>query len=213
MFPFARRAFGCMIAACMAVAGAQEAQPAPDTAASEGDVITFKSGRQLKGMQVLRETARTVVVQVLDDLEPMVLSKKFVEHIDYDDITPRRRGQVDDGADEPDVIVAVRLSGEMHRNLSTPLPAAALRSRGEDYLLVLRRLSRVTTVTMEISESARAVPADRRVWKYQVAEGTNLESLLREHFLVSFPDLRVLYNYDKLVITTSDAGSPAEPVE
>ncbi len=172
--------------------------------AALGDVITFTSGKQLKGMQVLRETSRLVVIQIIPGSEPLILSKRFVERIDYDDILPEKVGvaEVPPPAPAPNVIVADRLSGELHKNLNRPLPTALLRTERDDLVRILEKLGRATGVRIDISSEVRALPGDRRRWRYSVKKETSLESLLRENLLVRFKQLRVLYRFDHIVVTT-----------
>jgi len=197
------------------IAKMEEGQEREQTANSEtsGDVITFTSGKQLRGMQVLRETARTVSVQVLAGTDPLVLSKRFIARIDYDQATPapENTSATTSKSTEPNVIVADRLSGELHKNLNRPLPGAFLKSDGEDFVRLLERLSRATKVRIDIGDEVRALAPGARQWRYNVNNKTSLESLLRESLLVRFDRLTILYRFDHIVVTMTQPEDPAKP--
>lgn len=177
-----------------------------------GDVITFSSGKVLRGMQVLRVSSRTVVVQVLAGMEPLVLTRRFIDHIEYDDIEPGADGEPEEGEGEgaPNVIVADRLAGDLHKNLNAPLPRDLLASDGEDLVRRLERLARATGVRIEIGAGIRGMPKERRRWHYEAPPRTSLESLLREHLLARFDGLAVLYRFDHIVVTTAGEVTSGE---
>jgi hypothetical protein len=60
-------------------------------------------------------------------------------------------------------------------------------------------------VELQVEEAAKQLPADQRIRSFEIKPGTSLFTFLQTDFLVAYPALKVLYKYDKIVLTGADA--------
>ena len=179
-----------------------------------GDVITLKSGRVLSGVQVLRETASRVEVQVLEGDAPLAILKKQIEKIERDDIEPGKSGRVkpaDDalvGESAEVIINASKIPSELNQKLTQPLADTVLQGvNGQDYVAVLEQISMETGVPIQIAEELSALPAEQRIWNGAPATGTTLFTLLLDDFRAAFPDTAIVYEEDGLHIRMRPNGA------
>lgn len=189
-----------------------DSKPAPPKPLT-GDIITFKSGKKLSSVQVLRETVLGVDVQVLKDLPPLRLSKDQIASIEYDAIDPNKpetAAPAGPGA-MTGVAPAEELSPEINRKITTPLAPEDLKLAEKPLLDTLAALAKKIEVPLEIAEPVKQVDPAKLIWKTNPPEGATLFSLLQEHMLKSFPELWVLYKFDKITLTTRSAAPPTTP--
>jgi hypothetical protein len=193
-----------------APAGEVDAGTAPEAPAVEkvltGDIITLKNGRVLSGVQVLRETANRVEVQVLEGDAPLAILKKQIENIERDDVEPgkpkrEKPAPVAEAENEDIIINASKIPSELNEKLMQPLPDLILTMLpGQDYVMVLADISAQTGVPIEIAPELAALPAEQRIWSSTPASGTTLFTLLLDDLRKSFPDIVVAYEESGLII-------------
>jgi hypothetical protein len=199
-------------------AAAESAAPAGELAESTGpaplpgDVITLKSGKKLTGVQVLRELPNVVEIEIQPGMEALKLPRKQVQSIQYDDIDPikqKRLQAMQPPPAAPDVIPGEELSQEFNQKLKAPLSDAVMTFQDIGVMKLMMQLSEQVGVELQVEESAKQLPADQRVRSFEIKPGTSLFTFLQTDFLAAYPALKVLYKYDKIVLTGADAPAPA----
>ena len=217
-------ALGCGLAAAQPApwraAEAQEEEEAagegsdegPEAAAEAktGDIITLKTGKELHGVQIIRENPRIIALQVVEGMAPMILQRKFVKSVQYDDIDPSRKKGPTEGP-KLSVIVGKKVSGELRKKLVQPLSEEPLVYEKAGFVKLVKELAAKVDVTVEIGEACKIIPVEERARNFNIKPGTPLFSFLQEDFVAAYPKLEVVYLYDKIVITTKeDAKARAE---
>lgn len=178
-----------------------------------GDIVTFKTGRVLSSVQVVRETLTDVEIRVMAGAAPLKIPRDQVEKIEYDNIDPNRPGQSALPASQgvPGVMTAQELSPELGRKLAVPLALEDLGLEGKPIIESLLSLSAKAGVSLEIAEPVRALKQDTLVWKNNPPAGTTFSSLLQDHIVRDYPELAVVYSFDQIVLTTKAAAQAAMP--
>lgn len=205
--------------------GAESPAEAPREAASvkppPGDVITLKSGKKLLGFQVVRQTTREVVVRVMEGVE-MTLPMRQVASVELDEIDPTAPGKEQEaGKPEHELIPGIKLAPALYEKLVRPVSQEAFTFANEDAIHSIVALSQQAEVPLEIAAALEQVPAEQRRWTVQIEPGATFFAILNHHLLGQFPDLAVIYRYDRLILTTkaeaekdtgeSDPTPPASP--
>ena len=194
--------------------------PPPPMVMPAGDTVTLKSGKVLKNVQVLKTTLTEVHVQTLlnssEDLPPLIVPRKFVESIEYDDYDPKTAALAKKQSQQnPGVMSGFAVSKDMGEKLHGKLPAPRLSFEDRDVLDVLRDLSKTVGVTIDVSDGVRAIPTQDRRWTFQAADDMTLFLLLQEKLPEKFPNLAVDYQFDRILVRTKEEGAPAakEPAD
>ncbi len=193
--------------------GAESAPAAEATQPIKGDVVVFKSGKKLSGVQILRLTPRTVDIEYLPGLPPLKVQRKLVDNIVYDDIDAkqlRRRGSVGASESAPEIIPGEELSPEFHRKLMASLSEEPIVFEATGFVKILNDLSARSGASLELTPEARQIPKEERNRDFTIKPGTSLYAFLREDFLKKYPALHVLYKFDKIVVTKKTAPEPQE---
>lgn len=190
----------------------------PATVKPEGDIVTLVTGKQLSGVQVLRETPVYIEIEVLEGLEPLRIPRKQIkEPIIYDDIDPiaRRRGRAHTPGESPEMILGEELSADFHRKLTAPLSIEPIEIEAQGFIMTLNRLGELAGVPIEVTEEARALPLDQRVRGFSIPAGTTLFSFFQSDFPKAFPALQLTYKFDKVIVSmkTSEEGNNTSTVE
>lgn len=191
--------------------GEKEASPAKEglPVKLEGDIITLQSGTILSSVQVVRETPLSVVVQIRDGVPPLELPRRQVVSIKYDDIDPNRQPQASSAAPQtsaPDLFKAEELSPAFHRKITAPLSEQPLSFQNVDCVQMLQDLSKQAGIDLEISDAATPLFPKEPACSFEIKPGTSLLSFLQDMFVKSCPDLKALYPFDKVVITSKAAA-------
>ena len=188
---------------------AGQAPPESSLPSIEGDIVTLVSGKQLSGVQVLRETPVYIEIEVLEGLEPLRIPRKQVQRIVYDDIDPiaRRRGQSYATETSPEVILGEELSAGFHRKLTAPLSDTPIEIADQGFVMTLNYLAELAGVTIEVTEEARRLPRDLRIRSFSIPAKTTLFSFLQSDFPKAFPALKVAYEFDKVIVSLREAAT------
>lgn len=176
-----------------------------------GDIITFKNGKVLSSVQVLRSTPKSLVVQVRPGLDPIEFPQRQIQSVQYDNIDPtKQREAADEPAHtSPDIIVGEEFSAEFHRKLTVPITTdQPLSFDKADCIDVLRQLSDRVGVTLEIAQPAADLPPAQRTCSIKVEPQTSFLTFLKDEFAPAYPHLKVIYRYDKLELTVNEAAPP-----
>jgi len=181
----------------------------------EGDIIELTTGKQLTGVQVIRKTPTVLEIEVLPELEPLRIPRGQVVDIQYDNIDPRKRQREADRQEEegakPDVLVGQKLSNELYERITAPVGDAPITRQNKDYVQVLRQLSQQAGIPLEIAPPVQQIPPRQRLWTVTVEPGVSFLAVLREKLLKDFPDLKLVYEYEKIILTTKAANQPTPP--
>lgn len=109
-----------------------------------------------------------------------------------------------------------RLQPELGRKLSADISEPPIQFEDEDLVQVLKRLGERAGVTIEIGEPVLQIPPEQRRCSVNVPADATLMTVLQQAVLTQFEMLEVVYQYDKVLITTKEAAqhfekSPAAP--
>jgi len=185
---------------------AEETKAKPVAVELKGDTVTLKSGAQLKGVQVISRTASEVEVEVGTGVR-LTIPRRQVQDIQYDDIEPRKPKQTPaEGQKEGDIFPGNKLKPEVSDKLTAPM-TEPLKYENTDLVKVLGELSQRLGVTIVIDDSVKALPEKERMWGFEIKPGMNPMGLLQDELLKKFPTLAVVYQYDKLLVTTKEKAA------
>ena len=185
--------------------GTEAAKPAAPAVEIKGDVVTLKSGAQLKGVQVLSQTASEVEVDVGAGVV-LAIPRRQVQDIQFDDIEPKRTKQPADASQKGDLFPGNKLKPEVSGKLTAPLQQP-IKYEKTDLVKVLGELSERCGVAIVVDEPVKSLPENERLWTLETRPGTNLMGVLQDDFLKKFPALAVVYQFDKLLVTTKEKAA------
>lgn len=180
-----------------------------------GDTVTLKTGKVLTNVQVLKTTLTEVHVQTVlnpsEDLPPLIVPRKYVESIAYDDYDPNTAAALaaQQSQNAPGVMSGFAVSQDMGEKLHGKLPPPPLNYVDEDVLTILNDLSERTGVAIDTSEGVRNLPRQQRRWTFQSAEDLTLFLLFQEKLPAKFPNLVVDYQFDRVLVRLKSEGAPA----
>jgi hypothetical protein len=180
-----------------------------DTASAfkiEGDKVSLKSGKQLRGVKVLRVTPSMVELEYAPGQPVMKLPRRLVTNIEYEN--PANAPAAAAGAEEAgsgDVMVAEEISAEFNKKLTAPLPGAPLDFKDQDALIVLKDLADRAQVVLAVAPEAQQVPEAQRKITLSVPKDATLSTLLREGFRTAVPALKFSLQFDKVLVSSTEA--------
>ncbi len=190
--------------------------PSEPAVALAGDVVILKSGKALRGAKVVSENPIYIEVEYLPGEPPLQLPRSQVERIEY---ASESRGDREVASDMPYIMPGEEVSVELHRMLTAPMSQdEALEFQEADYLVVLRELAFRFNIDIDISETLEAMPTEERLFSRTLLPGTTVMDFLRDHLLEIAPEIRVILQYDKLVLqkregvdATDEAAETMQP--
>lgn len=188
------------------VAPVAEAAPPPPPK-PVGDVIKLKGGAELKGVQVLRRTPHGYDVEVAEGVPPLRIPWRQVEKIifdAYDPLRERRAKQTMSGNPESSLIPGEKLSPDLVKKLSAAISDTPLEYNQRDLVEVLEELSTQLGIAIHVGQPVKDLPPDQRLWTVKLEPGASLMTLLRDHLQKTFAQLDVVYQFDKLLITSKE---------
>jgi len=213
----------CLAAA--SVGNAQEGEPpgreappplAKESARPAGDVVTLSTGKQLRGVQVIKSTPRVIVVQPAENVAPLELPRALVASIEFDDYTPGRDPKPDssnDGGDASTVILGEEISPELHNKLTKPLETEVRKVNEQDFVRILRQFGEQANVPLEFSKAVRGLPREARAWSFEAKPDMSLLHILQSEFSKAFPKLEWAYQYDKILVRRKQEEKPEPEAE
>lgn len=186
--------------------------PLPDM--PKGDVITLKTGKVLKNVQVVKATLTEVHVQTLlnpsEELPPLVVPRKYVQSIEYDDYDPNQAALAQKNPQqEPGITSGFAVSKDLGEKLRSKIPPPPLSFQDQDLIDVLQTLSERTGITINVSDGVRAIPQPQRRWTFQSTDDVTLFLLFQEKLPEKFPNLVVEYQFDRVLVRVESEGAPA----
>jgi len=173
----------------------------------EGDTVVLKSGRKLRGAKVLRVSPSAVELEYAPGQPAMKIPRRMVVSIESSNpanVVTAPAGQEKAGSD---VMVAEEVSAEFNKKLTAPVPNTPLEFKDKDALTVLKDLADRVQVTLAVDPEAQKVPEAERKMSLSVPANATLSALLREEFQKAVPALKFSLQYDKILVTSTEAES------
>ena len=192
--------------------GAPPAAPPPAEPAPEpprGDTLTLKSGQVIQGMQILRATSTSFVVEVIQGVTLNVPRRQVVS-VDYDDFDPltaKRKG-------ESTLIRGQRISEALQKKLDAVLADPPLSFENTELIQITDEVNRRAGGVIMLDPSVAELPAESRTGSVSSQPGATLGAFLRTELLAKFPELVMSFEGDKVVLKSKAAaaasGVPSE---
>ncbi len=175
----------------------------------QGDIITLKSGKKMYGVQVLRELPDKIEVQVKEGMEPLVLPRRLIQSIQYDNIDPLRSKifqEVQGQSKNEGVIPGEELSQEFNQKMKAPLSDQPLVYQNIGILKLLAELTQKVGVGLEVDESMKSMPMEQRIKSFEIPPGTSLYKFLQTDFANAYPQVSITYKFDKIHISLKNVS-------
>lgn len=191
-------------------------QPPPESeVVLPGDIIYFKSGKKMSGVQVLRELPDKIEVQVSENSELLLLPRRLIKSIEYDNVDPLKnkiqKDILSSQKQDENVIPGEELSQEFNQKMRVPLSDTVVSYKDEGLLKILGELTQKIGVTLEIDESIRTIPPEERKKSFEIPAGTSLYKFLQTDFASACPNIQITYKYDKIFISLKNSGTNNSP--
>jgi hypothetical protein len=170
-----------------------------------GDTIVFKNGSRLEGVTIARETPVGIEVKVTD-ADTLMIPRKQIDHIEYGAAGEDTVAAADTG---PSILKGQKVSTELFQKLTTAIPDDSLEVKEQDLVEALNAIAKKLGVTIEITDPVKAIPATDREWSTKLEPGATLATYLETGLLGSFPNLKVEFPNDRIVISVSEDAAPA----
>lgn len=198
---------------------AEDAAPAEESpsrgAPIEGDVITLKTGKQLRGGRVIRETPSNVEVETVPGQPPLKIPRRLVESIERSG-TPAAAPAPSPGgtsSNASDVMLGEELSADFHRKITTPVPETPVVYEDRDLIEVLEDLARRMECAVVFEGPVNELPVPQRKITVTVPAEATLAAFFRKEFKEAAPVVKVSYQYDKINVSLAEEPAPKEPWE
>ncbi len=193
----------------------EKADEALDAArARGGDLITLTTGAIMSNVQVLRDTPKGYEIQVLEGMAPIVLPRKMVVSIEYDDIDPLHDKRMDKmlGKQDNSSASGQQLAPELMERLRKPVPGDAIIIANGDLIQIVKEIATRSNVKITIHPSVeQTIPIPERAWSVTTRPDLPLIQLLEKQLLTKFPALAIKYDIDHLTLITKDALAKETP--
>jgi len=196
-------------------APAEDEGPAPEgetpTAApvAPGDILVLKTGSQMTGVQVLRETPQYYEVEVVKGVTIQV-PRRQVERVVYDDVDPAREERVKELFPEQQEVTiesGERVTRGLSDKLTAPVSAEPLNYQEKDFVEILNDLKAKLGLNLQIDQAILDRQPRARMWTIQTEPGRTLLAFLREDLAKKFNYVSVTFEGDKILVKSK---SPAE---
>lgn len=174
-----------------------------------GDKIHMKSGTVMSGVQVLRSNPANYEVQVIAGEEPMLIPRRQVERVEYDDIDPvldEMRERMFPKPKEVTIASGERVTSELRDKLEAPIGAEVITYQDQDLVAVLNDIKTRTEVKLIVDPSIEERPAGQRKWSLEVPAGRTLMDVLRTDMIGRFNYVEVVLETDTVLVMTKDAA-------
>lgn len=189
----------------------EEAAPTDPLGAARaqgGDVIVMKSGAIMGGVQVIRSTTRVYEIEIVPGAEPMIIPRRQVESVELDDIDPLREARRRARNPEPELKLMIddgqEVSPELQEKLLNPIPQAPTKFEKKDYIQIFNEIGKLADVIIVVDKSLTGgLPATRQ-WSVEIPEDMKLAQLLQERWLTSFPNGKIKYALDAVILHQKD---------
>ncbi|GMW02227.1 MAG: hypothetical protein AMXMBFR84_33630 [Candidatus Hydrogenedentota bacterium] len=203
-----------------------EAEPATtevEQGKPSGDLVYLKNGQTISGLQVIRETSMSIVLDVMDKVVTIEIPRRQISKIEYDDIDPNNPAPKGDGTesnDEPVFVEAQRLSAEMQRRMALDISTPPIAYEAPtDLLTILSDINPRVGNAVLIDPSVESLDSESRMWTFKSEPGMTLSAFLKDALLKDFDNLELRYESDHVILKTKPRSetttepTPDTPVE
>jgi len=171
----------------------------------EGDTIVFKSGSELKGIHIIRESALFVEVEYLPGEPPVKFPTSQIKEIIRQDPASHASGNAGASGSKPDLMPGEEVSAQFHQALMTVLSETPLELTNADYLAVIKDFAEKAEAPLEIKERVTAIPEQERVFTRTLPAGITLLDFVQKEFSEIAPKVRAVLQFDKLILELREA--------
>ncbi len=173
----------------------------------EGDTVYLKSGKRLRGVKVLRVTPGMVEVEYAAGQPVMKIPRRLVTKIESGNPANAHPDMVagPESAGGGDVMVAEEISAEFNKKLTAPLAGTPVDFKDQDALTALKDLADRAQVELAVDPEAQKVPEAQRKLTLTIPKDATLSTLLREEFRTAVPALKFSLQFDKILVTSTEA--------
>lgn len=192
----------------------REELPAPTV--YKGDVLYLKTGKVISNVQILRNTPVFYEVQFQPGLEPLMIPRKQVQRVVFDEIDPARariRASLEPRAEEVSLATGERVSRYLMEKLSAPLSNKALTYDQVDLIDILGETAERMQVNLKVHPSIKNRPEKVRLWTLETTPETTLMALLREELVGQFKFAEVLFENDTIFVMTKQAAKNRKAIQ
>ena len=146
-----------------------------------GDIVTLKSGRQLRGFWVVRETPAFYELEIIEGRVSLQVPRNQVLSVHYDESAARPgvRGSTRVEPQEQVLLPGRQLSPQLMQGLTKDISDPPVVSDGDDYLVVLDELCERADVRIQVSSEIRDFATADRRWFFALPEGGTLQYALQ----------------------------------
>jgi len=187
----------------------------PSYAPAEGDAVFLKNGKELRGVKIAHENPLYIEVEYLPGEAPLKLPRTAIDRIEYaEDRASGRTGEgLGDVRNLPTVMLGEEVSADFQRMLLATMSEEALPLENVDYLVIIREFAAKFNVLVDVAEDLEKLPAEERKFSRTIIPGQTFFNFLRIDLAEIAPNVRVILQYDKLVLQKrEDAAPPAGDV-
>ncbi|PCJ55908.1 MAG: hypothetical protein COA73_13175 [Candidatus Hydrogenedentota bacterium] len=180
-----------------------------------GDLVTLTTGAIMSNVQVLRDTPHGYEIQVLEGMAPILIPRKMVVSIEYDDIDPlheKRKSEMFGKGDDT-LASGQQLAPELMERLRKPVPGDPIALVDTDLIKIVNQIATRSEVTIAIHPSIENIAPQDRIWSITTNPELTLMQLLEKQLLTKFPTFTIKYELNKLTLITKDALAKETPPE
>jgi len=189
----------------------EEAAPTDPLSAARalgGDVIIMKSGAIMGGVQIIDKNSKAYEIEIVPGAEPMIIPRRLVESVETDEYEPLREERRRARNPEPELKLMMddgqEVSPELQKKLLDPIPQAPSKFERKDYIQIFNEIGKLVDVRIVVDQSlVTGLPATRQ-WSVEIPEDMKLAQLLQESWLPSFPEGKIKYALDAVILHQKD---------
>ena len=182
--------------------------------AKGGDILIMKSGAIMGGVQILRSSPMSYEIELVPGMKPMVIPRRQVVSVEYDDIDllrERTRRKKAPRRDVESIEGGKELAPDFAEKLQKKIPGTPLDFARRDYVEVFAELARITRVTILIDKSLQSQPRAVRLWTIKVTPGMTLLDVLGKNWTDTFKTGKVTFELNKVVLKPKGAPASGTP--
>jgi len=179
---------------------------APKAPAVPGDVLVLKSGTQMTGVQVLRETPQFYEVEVVKGVKIQV-PRRQVESVIYDDVDPTRDARMKELFPEQQEVTiesGERVTRGLSDKLTAPVSTEPLNYQDKDFVEILNELKTKLGLNLKIDQAILDRHPRTGNWTVKTDPSRTLLAFLREDLAKKFNYLTVTFEGDKILIKAKE---------
>ena len=141
-----------------------------------------------------------------------LIPRKQVVEIKYDDVEPLKQRRVPQTVEpkQAATFFGAKIEPGMSEKLNMPLPESCLKSGNRDLVEIMTQISTETGVKIDVTDAVKKLAPEERKWDFSLEPGTTLTALLQSSLPERFTNLAIVYEYERLVITTREDAAAGQ---